>query len=162
MQAPYIGEDGRYTLLRELDAMFRRMAADSSGSSASISQDTLRLLPIILRASIQFISELQTNNSQLHMGSARLQATQENLQARARDAEARISSLQGENEFLKDAKRKLEFKIEDLRRNIREVEQSYASIKSQKDSLKAELEGFKLGATVSDMESTSNKRSRQE
>lgn len=63
-QASYIGEDGRLTLLRgkccesitlnltdpkEIYTNFRTMAAANlSGSSASIPQETLRLLPIIL------------------------------------------------------------------------------------------------------------------
>jgi len=68
VRATYIGEDGRLTLLRgtfrepatlnpadsrEIDTMFRRMAGSSSGSSASIPQETLDLLPIISRTLIR-------------------------------------------------------------------------------------------------------------
>ncbi|KAH7379660.1 hypothetical protein BKA64DRAFT_231286 [Cadophora sp. MPI-SDFR-AT-0126] len=77
LEPSYIGEDGRFTLLREIDTIFRDMATNSSGSRATISQETLRLLPIISRTVIQYVSELQANNSQLHMSNARLQATQE-------------------------------------------------------------------------------------
>jgi hypothetical protein len=68
-QASYIGEDGRFTLLRgkccesitlnpadsrEIYIMLRTMAAaNSSGSSARIPQETLRLLPIISRTLIR-------------------------------------------------------------------------------------------------------------
>ncbi|KAH6668372.1 hypothetical protein B0J14DRAFT_161933 [Halenospora varia] len=163
VQAPYIGEDGRLTLLRQIDTMFRSMAGNSSSASASIPQETLRLLPSITRTLIQFVGELQANNSQLHMSYARLQAAQENLQARERHTEARISSLQRENESLKDTKMKLEFQYHDIKRDIGEVERSYANIKAQKDILKAELDRIKLGATSdSDMQGSSKKRSRQE
>ena len=68
VQAPYIGEDGRLTLLRgkfrepatlnpadfrAFDTMLRSMAGNSSGSSASIPQETLRLLPSITRTLIR-------------------------------------------------------------------------------------------------------------
>ncbi|KAH6670191.1 hypothetical protein B0J14DRAFT_114231 [Halenospora varia] len=159
VQTPYIGEDGRLTLLRQIDTMFRSMAGNSSGSSASISQETLRLLPSITRTLIQFVGELQANNSQLHMSYARLQAAQENLQARERHIEARISSLQRKNESLKDTNMKLEFQYHDIKRDISEVERSYANIKAQKDILMAELDEIKLGATS---DSASKKRSRQE
>lgn len=156
-QASYIGEDGRLTLLREIHTMFRTMAAaNSSGSSASIPQETLRLLPIISRTVIQFVGELQANNSQLRMSHAQLQATQENRQAGERQTEARIDLLQREVELLKDAKRELELKNDGLKRDISEVERSYADIKAQKDSLKAELG---LGATSdSGIEGSSKKR----
>ncbi|KAH6667185.1 hypothetical protein B0J14DRAFT_659159 [Halenospora varia] len=106
VQAPYIGEDGRLTLLRrkfrepatldpadlrEIDTMFRSMAGNSSSASASIPQETLRLLPSITRTLIQFVGELQANNSQLHMSYARLQAAQENLQARERHTEGKLT-----------------------------------------------------------------------
>ncbi|KAH6664031.1 hypothetical protein B0J14DRAFT_706730 [Halenospora varia] len=82
VQAPYIGEDGRLTLLRgkfrepatlnpaelrAFDTMLRSMVGNSSGSSASIPQETLRLLPSITRTLIRFVGELQANNSQLHI-----------------------------------------------------------------------------------------------
>jgi hypothetical protein len=68
VQAPYIGEDGRLTLFRrkfrepatlnpadlsEIDATFRRMARNSSGSGASVPQETLRFLPSISRSLIR-------------------------------------------------------------------------------------------------------------
>jgi hypothetical protein len=121
-QASYIGEDGRFTLLRgkfcesatlnpadprEIHTMFRTMAANSSGSSASIPQATLRLLPIISQTLIrqyyvqlvipgsppilEFVGELQANNNQLHMSYARLQATQKTRQAREQQTEGRLT-----------------------------------------------------------------------
>ncbi|XMA19883.1 hypothetical protein WAI453_012674 [Rhynchosporium graminicola] len=54
-RASYISEDGRLTLLREIDTIFRDMATNSSGSRATISQETLRLLPIISRTVIQYV-----------------------------------------------------------------------------------------------------------
>jgi hypothetical protein len=85
--------------------MFRTMAVNSSGSSASIPQETLRLLPIISRTLIrqyylqlvipgsppilEFVGELQAKNNQLHMSYARLQATQENRQAREQQTEGK-------------------------------------------------------------------------
>jgi len=45
----YIGEDGRLALLRAIDTFFRDTAAKSPGSSAIILDETLRLLPSILR-----------------------------------------------------------------------------------------------------------------
>jgi hypothetical protein len=90
---------------REIDNMFRKMAENSSGSSASIPQETLRLLPGILRTLIrqyylplvipaltlilEFVGELQAKNSQLHMSYAMRQATQENLQAGDRQMEGK-------------------------------------------------------------------------
>ncbi|PVH69321.1 hypothetical protein DL98DRAFT_176990 [Cadophora sp. DSE1049] len=141
------------------------MAANSSGSSATISQETLRLLPIMSRAVIQYVGELQANTSQLHMSNARLQATQGSGQAKERQmegemtihcpcfprltrSEAHIVVLQGEIESVKD-------KIDELRRDIREVE-------AQKDSLKADLERLGVGAVFdSGVESSSKKRRRQ-
>ncbi|KAH7330028.1 hypothetical protein BKA65DRAFT_48649 [Rhexocercosporidium sp. MPI-PUGE-AT-0058] len=106
--ASYIGEDGRLTLLREIDTIFRDMATNSSGSRATISQETLRLLPIVSRTVIQYVSELQANNSQLHMSNARLQATQGGGQARAQQMEAHIAVLQREIELVKDTNLKLQ------------------------------------------------------
>jgi hypothetical protein len=163
VQASYIGEDGRFALLREIDNMFRKMAENSSGSSASIPQETLRLLPGILRTLIQFVGELQAKNSQLHMSHAMRQATQENLQAGDLQMEARISSLQRENDLVKDAQRKLESKYDGLVRGIREVERSLENTKAQTDSLRAVLDELKLGATSdSGTERSSKKRRRLE
>ncbi|KAH6719527.1 hypothetical protein BKA61DRAFT_669855 [Leptodontidium sp. MPI-SDFR-AT-0119] len=161
----YIGEDSRFSLLCVIETLFRDIAAKSFGSSASLPQETLRLLPSILRTLIQFVSELQANNSQLHMSNARFQASQENGQAREQQMEGKmtiyrplvpgltkpkadIGVLQGEIELIKDAKMKLEFKINELRREMREVEQSYKNIKAQRDSLKAELEQLGFGAIL--------------
>jgi hypothetical protein len=87
--------------------MFQTMAANSSGSSASIPQETLRLLPIISRTLIrqyylqlvisgsppilEFVGELQANNNQLHISYAQLQATQENWQAREQQTEGKLT-----------------------------------------------------------------------
>ncbi|KAH7378959.1 hypothetical protein BKA64DRAFT_648384 [Cadophora sp. MPI-SDFR-AT-0126] len=179
----YISEDSRFSLLcanlRAIETLFRDIAAKSFGSSTSIPQETLRLLPSILRTLIQFIRELQANNSQLHISNARFQASQENGQTREQEMEgkmtiyrpfvsgltkpkAHIGVLQGEIELVKDAKMGLEFKINELRREMREVEQSYKNIQAQRDSLKAELEqlGFRAILDFS-TEGSSKKRNRQ-
>jgi hypothetical protein len=83
------------------------MAANSSGSSASIPQATLRLLPIISQTLIrqyyvqlvipgsppilEFVGGLQANNNQLHMSYAQLQATQKTQQAREQQTEGRLT-----------------------------------------------------------------------
>lgn len=101
-QASYIGEDGRFTLLCEIYAIFRTIAAaNPSGSCASIPQETLRLLPIISQTLIQFVGKLQASNNQLRIRYAQLQATQAIRQARERQTEARIDSLQRDVELLK-------------------------------------------------------------
>ncbi|KAH7370399.1 hypothetical protein BKA65DRAFT_471616 [Rhexocercosporidium sp. MPI-PUGE-AT-0058] len=114
---------------------------------------------------VKYVSELQANNSQLHMSNARLQATQGSGQAKERQtkgemtihcpcfprltrSEAHIVVLQGEIESVKD-------KIDELRRDMREVE-------AQKDSLKADLERLGVGVVLdSGIESSSKKRRRQ-
>ncbi|PVH71038.1 hypothetical protein DL98DRAFT_540394 [Cadophora sp. DSE1049] len=169
----YIGEDGRLALLRAdlraIDTFFRDTAAKSPGSSAIILDETLRLLPSILRTLTQFVGELQANNSQLHMSNTRLQATQKIGQAKEQQlqgkmtihrpwvpgltrSKAHIGLLREELALVKDAKMKLEFRIDELRRDAREVE-------AQKDSLEAELE--LPGVGESGVESSSKKRRRQ-
>ncbi|PVH67619.1 hypothetical protein DL98DRAFT_523220 [Cadophora sp. DSE1049] len=149
----YIGEDSRFSLLcanlRAIETLFRDIAARSVGSSASIPQETLRLLPSILRTLIQFISELQVNSSQLHMSNARFQASQENGQAREQQMEVR-----GMNN-------KPEIKTDELRREMRELKTSYKNIKAQRDSLKAELEQLGFGVILDfSTEGSSKKRYR--
>jgi len=87
----YIGEDGRLALLRAIDTFFRDTAAKSPGSSAIILDETLRLLPSILRTLTQFVGELQANNSQLHMSNTRLQATQKIGQAKEQQLQGKMT-----------------------------------------------------------------------
>ncbi|KAH7374075.1 hypothetical protein BKA64DRAFT_256611 [Cadophora sp. MPI-SDFR-AT-0126] len=162
LEPSYIGEDGRFTLLRgkicesgtlnpanprEIYTIFRDMATNSSGAGATMSQETLRLLPIMLRAVIQYVGELQTKNTQLHMRNARLQATQGSGQAKEHQIEAHIDVLQGEIESVK-------VKLDELRRDMREVE-------GQKDILKADLERLGVGAVLDSGVESSGKRRRQ-
>ncbi|CZT10237.1 uncharacterized protein RAG0_14771 [Rhynchosporium agropyri] len=123
--ASYIGEDGRLTLLRgkacgsstlnpanprEIDTIFQDMATNSSGSRATISQETLRLLPIVSQTVIQFVGELQANNSQLHMSNPlsrgslnanmNLQLQIDHLRQDIRKTEAQEASLKAELERL--------------------------------------------------------------
>ncbi|KAE8441389.1 hypothetical protein EG329_005016 [Mollisiaceae sp. DMI_Dod_QoI] len=182
--ASYIGEDGRLTLLRgkacgsstlnpanprEIDTIFRDMATNSSGFRATISQETLRLLPIVSRTVIQYVGDLQANNSQLHMSNARLQATQGGGQARAQQMEgkmtihrpcvprltrskAHIAVLQKEIELVKDTNLKLQLQIDHLRQDMRKME-------AQEASLKAELERLGVRAVLDyGVESSSKKR----
>jgi len=150
--ASYIGEDGRLALLREIDTIFRDMATNSSGSRGTISQETLRLLPIASRTVTQYVGELQANNSQLHMSNARLQATQGGGQARAQQMEAHIAVLQREIELVKDTNMKLQLQIDHLRQDMRKME-------AQEASLKAELERLGVRAVLDyGVESSSKKR----
>ncbi|KAH8595105.1 hypothetical protein B0O99DRAFT_672309 [Bisporella sp. PMI_857] len=178
-QASYIGEDGRLTLLRgelcecttlnsadpkEIHTMFRTMAAaPSSGSSASIPQENLRLLPIILRTLIRYYKPPRRINKPENDKRKASRLSTAPLFPRLTRYKARIDSLQREVELLKDAKSKVKFKNDSLKRDIREVERSYANIKAQKDSLKAELDELKLRATSdSGIKGSSEKRRRLE
>jgi len=89
-----------------IDTIFRDMATNSSGSRGTISQETLRLLPIVSRTVTQYVGELQADNSQLHMSNARLRATQGGGQARAQQMEAHIAVLQREIELVKGVNNK--------------------------------------------------------
>merc|ERR1711964_562429 len=122
-----------------------------------------------LTSLLEFVSELQANNSQLHMSNTRLQATQKIGQAKEQQlqgkmtihrpwvpgltrSKAHIGLLREELALVKDAKMKLEFRIDELRRDAREVE-------AQKDSLEAELE--LPGVGESGVESSCKKRRHQ-
>ncbi|XMA13635.1 hypothetical protein WAI453_006426 [Rhynchosporium graminicola] len=144
----YIGDDGRFTLLREIYTIFRDMATNSSGNGATISQETLRLLPVMSRAVIQYVGELQANNRQLHMSNARLQATQGSGQAKEQEMGAHIDVFQREIESVK-------VKIDEMRRDMREVE-------AQKDILKADLERLGVGAGLDSGVESSGKKRRHE
>ncbi|KAH6667741.1 hypothetical protein B0J14DRAFT_642098 [Halenospora varia] len=156
VQAPYIGEDARFTQLRDFDALVRKWARKSSGSGTRISEETLCFLPGISRASIQLIQEMQIQN-------ARLQGAQATLQAEKRQMEERISSLQMDNKMFQDANRKLKRKNDVLKKDILKVEELYASTNAQKDSLEEQLNGIKPRVSLNcGAEIPSNKRRRQE
>jgi len=101
---------------------------------------------------LEYVGELQANNSQLHMSNARLQATQGGGQARAQQMEAHIAVLQREIELVKDTNMKLQLQIDHLRQDMRKME-------AQEASLKAELERLGVRAVLDyGVESSSKKR----
>ncbi|KAH8751836.1 hypothetical protein BGZ57DRAFT_934353 [Hyaloscypha finlandica] len=156
VQPPYIGDDARLTQLRDIHTLFRKWARESSGSGTRISEETLRFLPGISRAVIQFFQEMQRQNE-------RLQGAQETLLAERRQMEVRISSFQKDNETFQDAKRKFKDEIDVLKRDIIKVEELYASTKAQKDSLEEQLNENKArAASDRGTEGSSNKRRREE
>ncbi|KAK0113128.1 hypothetical protein ONS95_014828 [Cadophora gregata] len=151
IRAPYLGEDSRVTLLRNLDDKFQNWASplfvvNSVGGQLdnpiTISIEMARVYQLITRGSIQVIEQLQSEKGQLEYDSWKLQVENQGLQQNNRqlpiewhEMKARICFLESENDGLKVKHSALEKKEIEWERKVACLDKSNSNLREQLDAV---------------------------
>ncbi|KFY17985.1 hypothetical protein V492_00235 [Pseudogymnoascus sp. VKM F-4246] len=114
----YIGEDTRITQLRALYKTFRDIRQNSFLSSATISNDLLDILPLMMEGAVQYAGQLRVDNKTLQERTNWFEAENKKLYRRADVLQSNLNYIEHALAGVKATSRDLEKAVtKELRRN---------------------------------------------
>ncbi|OBT70554.1 hypothetical protein VF21_10302, partial [Pseudogymnoascus sp. 05NY08] len=114
----FIGEDTRITQLRALYKTFRDIRQNSFLSSATISNELLDMLPLMMEGAVQYVGQLRVENKQLQERTNWFEAENKKLYRNADTLQSNFNYIEHALENMKATSRGLEKAVvKELRRN---------------------------------------------